>query len=769
MPFHMTYVKTTETLKDYSFTIRDEQLFGKNEWRVRFVLAEASVPKDNVKGDRRFFFPIPSDIENDDKKHEYRIPFEYRPPIEQEILTYRKTDSGKFPDQDKILTEQLPRLLEAVNDKTLQAFLSKDQRTEKEIEDNKPELPLLLKRLRHYTRRNTSDYFIHKNLKGFLNEELDFYIKDQVLHIEDIDGDFPARRRMIKVLREIGRKVIDFLAQIEDAQKRLFEKKKFVLETSYLIPIQNIPKKFWPDIIANKSQIKQWQDWYAVKPKKDLLNEKGEINEAYLLENPTLVVDTRHFAPDWVRDLFETLPFDNLDDVTDGLIINSENYQALRILHLRFINQLACIYIDPPYNKVEGTFNYKNNYKHSSWICMMFIRLLSAREFLSKNGVIEVAIDDEETENLKNILNQIYDVGNHVSTIAMEINPAGQNLRPNTPALSHDYCHIYAKNIENMVLLERGLTPAEKTHYKEKDEKGYFLWDNLRRRGGNSRPEDRPNQYYPIYIDPASKKISIKKFKNSIEVWPVDPKGIKRIWRLHPTATQKEIEEGEISLLKKAGRIEIVKKSRIPSGKKPRTLWKDSRHSATTHGTKLLMDILGHNSFSYPKSVYLVNDCLKFWANDESSILDFFAGSGTTGHAVINLNREDGGQRKFILVEMGEYFDTVLLPRIAKVMYSPEWKNGKPKRPANKEEAQNTPRIVKVLRLEGYEDALHNVASPKIIEKSAGKEKATKELTGEDAYRLQYLVSIPLEASDSMLSLEKLEHPFNYAIEVLTD
>ncbi|MCB0057328.1 MAG: hypothetical protein KDE45_09890, partial [Caldilineaceae bacterium] len=149
--------------------------------------------------------------------------------------------------------------------------------------------------------------------------------------------------------------------------------------------------------------------------------------------------------------------------------------------------------------------------------------------------------------------------------------------------------------------------------------------------------------------------------------------------------------------------------------------------------------------------------------------LDFFAGSGTTGHAVINLNREDGGWRKFILVEMGEYFDSVLLPRVAKVIYSPEWKDGRPVRDATPEEAERTPRLVKVLRLESYEDALHNLAAPATLARAAQREDAFRELAGEDAYRLRYWIELPLQEAEACLRALDLGHPFDYTLEMLTD
>lgn len=184
---------------------------------------------------------------------------------------------------------------------------------------------------------------------------------------------------------------------------------------------------------------------------------------------------------------------------------------------------------------------------------------------------------------------------------------------------------------------------------------------------------------------------------------------------------------------------------------------------------KEYLDALGLD-FPYCHPVSLYEELVAAaTSNNSDFVLDYFAGSGTTGHAVINLNREDGGQRKFILVEMADYFDTVLVPRIKKVMFTPEWKAGKPKRLATPEEAERTPRLVKVLRLESYEDALHNTFSETSVGRIAEREKAVKKLVGDEAYRIRYLVSLPLDASDAMLNLARLEHPFDYTMEVLTD
>ena len=245
-----------------------------------------------------------------------------------------------------------------------------------------------------------------------------------------------------------------------------------------------------------------------------------------------------------------------------------------------------------------------------------------------------------------------------------------------------------------------------------------------------------------------------------IEVWPIDPKGERRIWRVNPDGAKRCLALGEIAVTLKGGRLEVIKKSYMPKGKKPKTLWKDPKYSATTHGTKLLIDILGKQLFSYPKSLYLVIDCLRFWADEGTIVFDYFAGSGTSGHAVIRLNQEDDGNRRFVLVEMGDYFDTVLLPRIKKVTFTPEWKDGKPKRMATPEEAQRNPRIIKYMRLESYEDALNNIS----FEESSGQMAMQF-----DDYLLKYMLKWETRKSETLLNVEKLARPFSYKLSIRKD
>jgi adenine-specific DNA-methyltransferase len=175
---------------------------------------------------------------------------------------------------------------------------------------------------------------------------------------------------------------------------------------------------------------------------------------------------------------------------------------------------------------------------------------------------------------------------------------------------------------------------------------------------------------------------------------------------------------------------------------------------------KELRNLLPAGDFPNPKDPEVIGRLLRYIADDRGALLDFFAGSGTTGHAVINLNREDGGRRKFILVEMANYFETVLLPRMKKVTFTPEWKEGKPKRMATAQEAERSPRIAKCIRLESYEDALNNIA----FDDDAGQQAMKS-----DDCVLQYMPKWETRASETLLNVEKLSRPFHYRLHLHLD
>jgi len=493
--------------------------------------------------------------------------------------------------------------------------------------------------------------------------------------------------------------------------------------------------------------------------------------------------------------------FDDLDETADGLLINSENFQALNFIGDFYKSQITVAYYDPPYNTSEETFVYKNNYQHSSWLSMMADRVIPLTKMLSDNGAIILAIDDEEVYRLKLIMDSLLGENNYLGTLVVQSNPRGRGIN-SFYATSHDYYLVYAADSCEVKIVDQPLTDAQIEGYRHSDNTSEYRLLPFRRSGGLSTPDERPNSEFTLYYShiegriiavggdreknypaPYSPKNILaafgKKFniiemtlsdfkkhapKDIIEILPVDIDGNRRVWRWSDREKiLKAAFDGDFVVKIDEERISILLKDRIKEGRKPKTIWTESKYDASSHGTNLLQDIIGNRGlFGYPKSIYSTYDALQSIVGDrtQSIVLDAFAGSGTTGHAVINLNREDGGRRKFILVEMAQYFDTVLLPRIKKVTFSPEWKDGKPKRMATAKEAERSPRIVKVIRLESYEDALNNIA----FDEPSGQQA----MQFED-YLLQYMLRWETRKSETLLNVETLAKPFSYQLHIHRD
>jgi len=308
------------------------------------------------------------------------IKFEYRPLTEKDLKQYPvKTKEGKTKTtgitQDElnlILKDKILDSLSACGDAQAGITSVESKAILNETEGGKT---ILEKHLYKYTRKITSDFFIHKNLREFLERELDYFIKTEVLDlsavltaqagIESLDTEkeryFDRHITRAKVIKNIGKRIIEFLSQIEDFQKMLWEKKKFVLKTDYVITIDRIPEEFYPEILKNKDQLTEWTElgFGKVKTKKDLNGKK-------------FPVDTKYFSEEFKERLLEKLgELGNLDDLIDGILIKSEDWQALNLLLEKYKEKVKCIYIDPPYNTGSDEFLYKDKYQHSSWLSMM--------------------------------------------------------------------------------------------------------------------------------------------------------------------------------------------------------------------------------------------------------------------------------------------------------------------------------------------------------------------------------------------------------------
>jgi len=740
------YIKTGEYFTDYTFKSQGIT--------VHFKLQSADVEQDNTKGEKRFFVPLAKKAGFDSRAKEIVIPFEFRPLTEKEQISY-----GKKNQQDAIIAEALDAIPKQFKnqDKALAALAAERRKT-----TNGKTVNFLEHHLRLYTRRNTSDFFIHKDLKGFLERELDFYLKNEVLNLDELEAGGEDRAegwfQLMQVIRNIGHKVIQFLAQIEDFQKKLFEKKKFVTETNYCITVQNIPAKFYDDVAENETQWQEWKELFHInEEQKNLFNanakSKKDRRVAFLKAHPTLVLDTKHFNTDFADRLLAG--FDDLDEMTDGLLIEGENFQALTLLLEKYCGKVECVYIDPPYNTGDSEILYKNEYLFSSWLTLMENRLAVSQRMLSEDPVLFVAIDDFEMVDLCELIDKRLPFLRREMII---VNHHPQGGKGTTLANTHEYMLACVSRRSDRTLTGR----VSKDGVEHRPFKRSGTAESNFRYG-------RPNSFYAILVDPESKEVvgvepppkasagypTGETDKGFLRIYPLGSQGEERVWRRSYESCLPLIAEKKLLCSDNMTVYQLIE-----AGDRTAALfsnWIGPRYNAGIYGANLLGDIIGwHNPFPYPKSIHTVEDAIfSSGLNNGGVCLDYFAGSGTTAHAVINLNREDGGNRKCILVEMGEYFDTVLLPRIKKVTFSPKWKDGKPRRQAVAKEAKRSPRIVKYVRLESYEDALNNI--------SFDLPKGQKTLKFDD-YLLNYLLDFETKGSATFLNVEKLASPFSYKL-----
>ena len=333
---------------------------------------------------------------------------------------------------------------------------------------------MLRKYLNQYTKRNTTDYFIHKDLGSFLKRELDFYIKNEIMRLDDIESaDAPrveAYLKKIKALRRIAGELITFLAQLEDFQKKLWLKKKFVTDTQYCITLDRIPEHFYKDIATNEAQREKWVELFAIDELQGDLATPAystPLTVDFLKANPFLVLDTAFFPATKDALLAE---IQDLDENLDGLLIHSENFQALGLMQEKYREQVKCIYIDPPYNTDSSPIAYKNSYKDSSWCSLIANRSFISRNLSSKNGISIVAIDDIELRYLVSMLDDIWGKENYISIITTHCNPQGRVSNKVSKTSEYHILHAFDVNILEDIRIPKLDKQVEDTNLLEERE-----------------------------------------------------------------------------------------------------------------------------------------------------------------------------------------------------------------------------------------------------------------------------------------------------------
>ena len=749
------YIKTSEYFKNYSFVLPTSRR------KIHFVLRDADTEQNNNKAannmERRFQLCEEDCIAEDDGELNIFFTYELMPKTTKQDALIKDAEAkvisafaeGKYADFAELVNEKVP------------------------TEKNK-ERTLLMKHLQDYTAKNNFDYFIHKDLGGFLRRELDFYIKNEVMFLDDLDATHIMEHlAQVKAIKLVGEKIITFLAQLEDFQKKLWLKKKFVVGCDYCITLDRIPRTLYSEIIANDAQRKEWIRLFAIDEiKGDMMTEgySEPLTEKFLEDNPFLVLDTKFFSAEFKHKLVGSM--EKVDEECNGLLINSENFQALELLQDKYRETVRGMYYDPPYNTKSNEFIYKDSFRHSSWMSMMENRLALSSNLLNKYGAIMVSCDENENTNLKTVLNDVFSEENFLTDIIWQ--GGGKNDQKYF-SISHEYIQLFLKNKlfmdstdirwlerkENIDLIyatfekikkqypndmkmqEKALKdwykslpdgePAKRQkHFNRVEARGIFFPDNI------SKPE---NGYYYDVIHPVTGKPCKK------------PKGG---WRFVEETMKQQLADDRVFFGKDETTVpcrkSFLKETEYES---PSTvIYLDNRVSTT-----LIKNLFNNKKvFNNPKYYLLIGRLLRLIGDTESMFMDAFAGSGTTGHAVIYLNREDKGNRKYILCEMAEYFNSVTKPRIEKVIYSEDWKDGKPV------SRKGISQCFKYIRLEQYEDTLNNL-QPKNQRLDFDNENGKGDF--EETYFLRYMLDT--ETKGDLFNLEWFKNPFAMSIKTTKD
>ena len=548
---------------------------------------------------------------------------------------------------------------------------------------------------------------------------------------------------------------------MENFQKKLWLKKKFITESNYCISLDKIPKnKALFEKVLNKAQLKEWEVLFGIEQRL-LINdfEKLDIESFVAIEQYNyLLVDTKFVSFDVKTDILSSI--EDLDKECDYYLFNSDNIQALNLIQRKFQESVDFIYIDPPYNteddRAKGKFLYKDGFDYSTWLTFIQNRLPITRNLMSNEAVFCASIGNDEVSRLKTLLD--YNFGDNLLSNAIWL--SGRTAAAHFTN-SHEYVLTYAKNKDELPL------------FKYSGE-GQLIVDRTIKKPGVKNPPSEID--FPAGIEfECEDKVFPNKFgdKEPVEITKgtfISENGkLKEPVTISAAWTMKDMilswlsgDEVLDSKGQKLNRFFFKSNGVLQYEKEKGTIHPNSviKDITTKQGTSELENKFGRAGlFDFPKPSGLVNYFAGPITNSESITLDYFAGSGSTGEAIVSLNRKDSGRRKCILVEMGEYFNYLTKPRLLKSIYSQEWKKGKPLTP---ETGLST--IVKYHDLESYEDVLSNIElKPSQEQQSLLGDNPLNSFN--EQYTLQYMLDF--ESRNQIIDPKLFESPLNSEIKVI--
>lgn len=740
------YIKTGEYFRNYRFAIGNDKF-------CEFTLREASTEQNNNVAqnnmERRFALYEETPVEViGDTLHIYFTYELYPKATKQKALVEKAFNVVKDAIPAEFMSVLVLRPTE--NDRT---------RT------------LLQKHLNDYVARNTFDYFIHKDLGGFLSRELDFYIKNEILVIDDINArtpdEFLKHLTVIKAIKMVGMKLITFLASLENYQKRLWLKKKFVVESNYCITLDRVPNSLYAEIATNDAQREEWVRLFAIDEIKaeaaDGLFGEGKagysvpLTVEFLNENPFLVLDTKFFTSEFKNSLLASI--DNIDEQCDGLLINSENFQALELLQEKYRGCVKCVYIDPPYNTGDDDFAYKDCLKESSWLTFMENRLQSSRAFYQEGGTFAASIDINEIDHLTELLDKELGRINRKANITVRrasltgakvINPGPVNIGENVI--------LYNNNISKWL-------PQNAYRAKGYDNRYGTMIVN---------PQDDYSKWqFSTVLEEFAKYKGIQKSKlkktlgdayeeELLQYVIKNAEGIIQLATLDEDSIGNKAVEIKKESQKNPTRIYHMERTGandyyVINGKvilfyKDRLKWMGDGFVPVEQISDIWDDVLPndlHNEGGVQlkkgkKPEKLVNRIFECTTIEGDTILDYFAGSATSGAVALK------AKRKFINIEANEYFDDIPLKRLKNTLHGDtsgvtnlyQWKGGG---------------FFKYMRLEQYEDTLNNLTL-----QPANISKENADFYG--GYMLGYMLDI--ETRDSLFNMQWFKNPWNMKLRI---
>ena len=711
------YIKTSEYFRNYTFVLPTSR------HKVHFVLKDASTEQNNKKNsegfERRFIIYKPKD-ENEkvielNELGELCVNFTYE--LVAKTIKQESLRAEAFNVISSLLPPEYVELLQA-----------------KCPTKKNPERTLLEKHLTDYTEKNSFDYFIHKDLYGFLTRELDFFIKNEVLHIDDLDPQhIQSQLGVVKAVKQVGKKIIMMLAQLENFQRKLWLKKKFVIESNYCITLGLIDEGLYPEIAKNERQIEEWIRYYEIDSIKGDLIHVGYSNPLtvdFLKQNPLLVVDTAYFNKSFKRKLLSKI--DSIDKVNQGLLIYSENYQGLNLIRESYKDGIRGCYIDPPFNLGENAdYLYKVDYKDSTWLALIYDRVMLIRDLLDKDGSLFVRCSHDGNMILRQMLNAAYGQDNYRNEIILrraeetkgDLNKQFETIKSIT--VNYDNLYWYSKYPASR--FNRIVKPITED---KSDAHWHSFWKAM----------DRPTMRYSLLGIDLTKHYGQWMWEQNRALKAVEN------YKLY----QERYESQGVSLeeyWESTGKcLEFVKRDgdKIGSIK----YWIPPR-TETMADTNWL-DIKGYANkwgFKTENSEGVVKRIIDSISESGDFVIDSFLGSGTTAAVALKTGR------KFIGIDMGEHLFGIALPRLKYVL------NG---------ETSGVTKLCKYkgggcfkyIRLEQYEDTLNNL-------EIKAKELGFQSDEFKESYMLSYMFDT--ETRESLLNLKWFENPFEMTLKTTKD